>query len=127
MKDSSPAKSSKPAAPKEKKSKMTAQEVWKLIFKYRAAILSIPVALTAIILAFVNASRLPETVGVELLATGEYATSVGRTTAVLIPLVITAFCIMLTCLSKRIVFPWLVSAFSLVLPILIWLTNIYPM
>ncbi len=127
MKDSNPAENSKPAASSVKKSKMTGRQVWKIIFQYRAAILSIPVALTAIILAFVNASRLPEMVGVELLATGEYATFVGRTTAVLIPLVITGFCIMLTCLSKRIVFPWLVSLFSLVLPILIWLTNIYPM
>lgn len=127
MKDSSPAERSKPAVSTEKKFGMTSREIWKVIFKYRAVILSAPVAITAIILAFVNAGRLPETVGMELLATGEYATSVSRTTAVLVPLFITAFCIMLTCLSKRTVFPWLVSAFSLVLPILIWLTNIYPM
>ena len=99
---------------------------WKYIYMFRGVLISIPIAVVAIILAFKNAGRLPETVGIELLATGEFATTVSRTTAVLIPMAMTGLCIVLTCISKRMLFPWLVSLFSLVLPLLIWLTNIYP-
>ena len=100
--------------------------IWHYIYMFRAVIISLPVLAVAIWQAFVNASRLPEMVGINLLATGEYATIIPRTTAVLIPLLVTVGCILLTCFSKRILFPWLISAFTLVLPWLIWITNIYP-
>lgn len=102
------------------------KKIWKYIYMFRGVIISLPVAVMGIILAFKNAGRLPETVGIELLATGEFATTISRTTAVLIPLAVTGVCILLTCVTKRTLFPWIISAFSLVLPVLIWLTNIYP-
>lgn len=114
-----------------RKSGITVWEVFKTIgvyiFKCRALLISLPVLLVSIFQAAQNSARLPEEVGINLLATGEYAKTVSRPTAVLIPLLITIGCIVLTCCSKRTLFPWLISIFSLVLPILIWLTNIYPM
>ena len=97
------------------------------IFKCRAILISLPVLAVALFQAAQNSVRLPEHVGINLLANGEYAKMIPRTGAVLIPLLITIGCIVLTCCSKRTLFPWLVSIFSLVLPLLIWLTNIYPM
>lgn len=101
--------------------------IWHYIYKFRAVLISIPVLVVAIMQALKNSSRLPDLVGINLLANGEYAMTVTRTTAVLVPMLITLACIVLTCCSKRTLFPWLISIFTLVLPILIWLTNIYPM
>lgn len=119
------------AGAKKKTSRVTAWEVLKTIgsyiFKCRALLISLPVLLVSIFQAAQNSARLPEQVGINLLATGEYAKTVSRPTAVLLPLLITIGCIVLTCCSKRTLFPWLISIFSLVLPLLIWLTNIYPM
>ncbi len=129
-------KTSKPASAADKK-KAPAQSgatTWKVVkniggyvFKCRAILISLPVLLVALAQAAQNSARLPEHVGINLLANGEYAKMVSRTGAVLTPLLITIGCIVLTCCSKRTLFPWLISIFSLVLPLLIWLTNIYPM
>ena len=97
------------------------------IIQFRGVLISLPVLAVSIVQAMQNSARLPEQVGINLQVTGEYAKTVSRPTAVLIPLLVTIGCIILTCCSKRTLFPWLISIFSLVLPILIWLTNIYPM
>lgn len=102
------------------------KKICKYIYMLRGVIISVPVVVAAIIIALKNAARLPETVGIELLATGDYGTTVTRTTAVLLPLVLTGVCVLLTMFSKRTLFPWLVSVFTLVIPFLIWFTNIYP-
>lgn len=122
------------AVGKKKAPGKSGEKVWKVIkticgyiYKFRAVIISLPVLVVSIIQAIQNSSRLPELVGINILATGEYGMTVSRTTAVLVPMLITLVCIVLTCCSKRTLFPWLISVFSLVLPILIWLTNIYPM
>lgn len=96
------------------------------IYLFRGVLISLPVLGVSIWQAYDNASKLPETVGINLLATGEYAMSVPRSSAVLVPLLVTVGCILLTCCSKRVLFPWLISIFTLVLPVLIWITNIYP-
>ena len=43
-----------------------------------------------------------------------------------IPLVITGVCLVMMFLSRRTIYPWLISIFSLVLPWLIWITNVFP-
>ena len=40
--------------------------------------------------------------------------------------VIFAACLLLMFLSRRVVYPWLVSIFSLALPLLIYITNVFP-
>ena len=102
------------------------KKICNYIYMLRGMIISIPVVVAAIIIALKNAARLPETVGIEILATGDYGSTVTRTTAVLVPLVVTGVCVLLTVFSKRTLFPWLVSVFTLVIPFLIWFTNIYP-
>ncbi len=100
--------------------------IWSYIWKFRAVIISIPVLVYSIILAVQNSARLPDQVGINLLADGTFGMTVSRGNAVLIPVLITFGCILLTCFSKRTLFPWLISVFTLVLPILIWIVNIYP-
>lgn len=127
MKETKTAKKiSKTETTSESKFLRTVKTIWKYAFMFRGVFISIPVAAAAIILALKNADHLPEMVGIELLSTGEFGMTVTRTTAVLVPLAVTGGCILMTLLSKRTLFPWLVSVFSLVLPLLIWLTNIYP-
>lgn len=95
----------------------------KWAYKLRSLVLSIPVFVCAGALAIRNASQLPEWVGINLLANGEYQWLVSRGVAVLAPLAVTVVCLLLMLCSKKALYPWLISVFSLVLPLVIWLTN----
>ena len=100
--------------------------IGKWIFRLRGFFMAIPVALAALYLAAQNMSRLPEEVGINLQANGEYAFLISRGLAVMAPLVVTGACLVMMWLSRRTIYPWIISIFSLVLPILIWLTNVFP-
>lgn len=100
--------------------------IGKYIVKLWPVIISTPVAVMSIILAIKNAARLPDPVGINLLSSGDFGLLMPKLLVVLGPVLLTAICIVMTIFSKRTLFPWLVSLFTLVLPILIWLTNIYP-
>lgn len=97
-----------------------------VLYKLRSFFLAIPVALAAVILAIQNMGRLPETVGINILETGEYQWMVARNIAVMGPMAVTALCLLLMFCSRRVVYPWLISIFSLVIPIVIWITNVFP-
>ena len=96
------------------------------IYKLRSVLLAIPVIVCAISLAMRNMKILPETVGLNLQANGEYAMMVERNVAVMGPLAVTALCLLMMFCSRRVLYPWLISIFSLVLPLLIWITNVFP-
>ena len=102
------------------------KSIGKWIFRLRGFFMAIPVALAALFLASRNMARLPEEVGINLLANGEYEFLISRGLAVLAPLVVTGLCLVMMFLSRRTVYPWLISVFTLILPILIWVTNIFP-
>ena len=97
-----------------------------MLYKLRSIFLSIPVALVAVMLAVRNMRLLPETVGINLLATGEYQWMVARNIAVLGPMAVTALCLLMVFCSRRVVYPWLISIFSLAIPLVIWVTNVFP-
>ncbi len=98
---------------------------WSWAFRLRKILLSIPVLAAAIWLAVQNMRLLPERVGINLLSTGEFATTISRGLAVVGPLGVTALCLLLMVASRRTVYPWLISIFTLVLPLLLRLTNQY--
>ena len=100
--------------------------IGKWIFRLRGFFMAIPVALAALYLAAQNMSRLPEEVGINLQANGEYAFLISRGLAVMAPLVVTGVCLVMMWLSRRTIYPWIISIFSLVLPLLIWVTNVFP-
>ena len=96
------------------------------IYNLRGFFMAIPVALVALYLAVQNMSRLPKEVGINLLETGEYQYLISRELAVMAPLLVTAACLLMMLLSRKTVYPWIISIFTLVLPILIWITNVFP-
>ena len=96
------------------------------VYKLRSVILSIPVIIAAISLAIDNAARLPVFVGINMQANGEYAMMIERNVAVMVPLLITIGSLLMMFLSRKVLYPWLISVFSLVVPILLWITNIFP-
>jgi multidrug efflux pump subunit AcrB len=104
----------------------TFKAVCKWIYRLRSVILAIPVAIGAIVLAIHNQANLPETVGINIQASGEYAETVTRSVAVFGPLAVTAVCLLMVFCSKKVLYPWLISLFSLALPLLIYITNIFP-
>lgn len=94
--------------------------------RMRKPIMAVPVIYGAVKLAQYNNDHLPDMVGIDLQATGEYAYMITKQTAILAPLAVTAFCLLLMFLSKRTVYPWIISIFSLVLPLLVLVINIFP-
>ena len=96
------------------------------IFRLRKIILAVPVVYLAVSLAVNNLSQLPEEVGLNLQATGEFAMTVSRSAAVMGPIGVTAACLLLMFCSRKTLYPWVISLFSLVLPVLILFMNNYP-
>lgn len=97
-----------------------------LLYRLRSVFLAIPVVWYALKLAAYNGKHLPEEVGLHLLSTGEFALTVSRELAVLGPLVVTGACLVLMATSRKALYPWAVSIFTLVLPILLLVSNLYP-
>lgn len=95
------------------------------IFRLRKIFMAAPVVYLAIRIAAANMERLPEHVGLNLQSNGEFAMMVTRNYAVFGPVCVTAFCLLLMFCSRKTVFPWIISIFTLVLPYLIYLTNLY--
>lgn len=118
----------KKAASKKSDSKVWVilKAVWKYVWMFRGFLISIPVLVIAIKEAFRNAATLPEKVGLNIQATGEFGMTVTRSAAVMTPLLLTIACILMATFTKRPLFPWLVSIFSLLLPWVIWIINNYP-
>lgn len=95
-------------------------------YRLRAVFLSIPVIIAALRLAAYNSDHLPLLVGLNLQTTGEFAKVISRQTAVSVPLFITGGCLILTLFSRKTLYPWLISVFSLAIPVLLLITNTYP-
>lgn len=94
------------------------------LIKLRKIFMAAPVVWLALKIAQQNMERLPEAVGFNIQSSGEFAAMVSREYAVAGPLALTGFCLLLMFCSRKTVFPWIVSIFSLVLPYLIYYTNL---
>ena len=95
-------------------------KAWKFVFRMRKVIMAIPVAWGAVSLAIYNLANLPKVVGLGLENSGEFSILIVRELAV------TALCLLLMFVSRRTLTPWMVSLFSLSLPLLILITNTFP-
>lgn len=98
--------------------------VW--LFRLRKFVLAAPVVYYALKLAAYNSEHLPEVVGIDLQSTGEFAQSISRSLAVMGPLGLTIACLLLMFCSRKTMYPWAISIFTLALPLLILLSNVYP-
>ena len=100
--------------------------IWSFLYRMRKIVMAVPVMLAAAWLAQYNNNALPELVGINLQSTGEYAQMISQDLAILGPIAVTAACLLLMFCSRRTLYPWLISVFSLVLPVLLLLTNMFP-
>ena len=109
----------------------TFRHVCQWVYKLRSIFMAIPVAFTAIILAIYNAGHLPEKVSVYFPSfSGDEVliklTELSRGSAIWIPLLITAGCLLLMFCSRRHTYPWLISIFSLALPLFFLFVGLFP-
>ncbi len=107
------------------------QNMVKWFYKLRGVFMAVPVAVTAVILAFFNALRLPETIMIHVPSFAEDEVIVkllelDKGTAIFAPLLITAVCLLLMFCSRRQVYPWLISVFTLVVPVFLLFVSVFP-
>ena len=95
-------------------------------YRLRKVVLAIPVVYYALKIAGYNGKHLPDEVGLVLMANGEFAYTVSRYLAVVGPLVLTGGCLVMMLLSRKALYPWAISIFTLILPLLLLVSNIYP-
>ena len=96
------------------------------LYHLRKVVMAVPVAYVALRMAAYNMSHLPEQVGIQLLATGEFARTISRQLAVAGPLGLTLACLLLMFCSRKAMYSWSISVFTLALPLLLLLSNTYP-
>lgn len=96
------------------------------IYRLRGVLLAIPVVYAAVKLASYNMEHLPQIVGINLQASGAFADTITREFAVYGPLGVTAACLVLMLCSRKVMYPWAISVFTLVIPIILLLSNRYP-
>ena len=96
------------------------------LFRLRKFVLAAPVVYYALKLAAYNRTHLPEQVGINLQSTGEFAQYISRNMAVMGPLALTGGCLVLMFCSRKAMYSWAISVFTLSLPLLLLLSNAYP-
>lgn len=96
------------------------------LFRLRKFVLAAPVVYYALKLAAYNRDHLPEQVGINLQATGEFAQYITRNLAVTGPLALTGGCLLLMFCSRKAMYSWAISVFTLALPLLLLFSNAYP-
>ena len=102
------------------------REIGSWIYILRGLLLAIPVGVAAVLMAIESNKVLPDRVGLLILENGSYQWMVDKNMAILIPLGVTAACLLMMFCSRKVVYPWLISIFSLVLPLVIYITNVFP-
>ena len=107
-----------------------AQAVWKKakpwVWASRKVLLAIPVLWLMLYFARLNWNVLPDPVGLNLQTTGEYAQYISKELAVYGPMGVTGGCLAMMFLSRKTVYPWMICMFSMLLPMLLLITNIFP-
>lgn len=97
-----------------------------VFYRLRKVVLAAPVVYYALKLAAYNGEHLPEQVGLNLQSNGEFAMTIARSMAVMGPLALTLSCLFLMFCSRKALYPWAISVFTLALPLLLLISNLYP-
>lgn len=97
-----------------------------VLYKLRKVFMAAPVVYYAVKLALYNDEHLPSVVGVNLQANGVFGELLSHELAVMGPLAVTGVCLVLMFLSRKSMYAWAISIFSLALPIVLLLSNRYP-
>lgn len=97
-----------------------------VIFRLRKVFMAIPVVYYAVELAQYNMENLPAIVGVNMESNGAFTQMLSREVAVMGPLAVTGFCLIMMFFSRKAIYPWAISIFTLILPIILLISNRYP-
>ena len=97
-----------------------------VLYRLRKVFMAIPVVYYAIKLAQYNMENLPAVVGFDMQANGVCAQMLSRDVAVMGPLAITGFCLVMMFFSRKAIYSWAISIFTLILPIILLISNRYP-
>lgn len=120
----------KPVMEKADQGYRKAKEIWTVawpwIWRFRKVLFAIPVVYLAFYFARLNWNVLPDMVGLNLQTNGEYAQYLSKELAVWGPLGVTGGCLAMMFLSRKTVYPWMICMFSMLLPLLILVSNIFP-
>ena len=106
--------------------------IWQWVYRLRSVVLAIPVLFAALILALRNILKLPQAVTFSWAALNDVGNlvfqnvTINKGLAVWGPFSITVLCVAMIFLSRRVVYPWLISIFTLILPIVLYWVNIFP-
>lgn len=96
------------------------------IIYMRKVLLTIPVVLLAMKVFVYAREELPQDVGLILQESGNFKYMLDRDSAIIVCAAITGACLLLMYLSRRTIYPWIISIFSLVLPLFLIVSNIFP-
>ena len=108
------------------KAKPVLSVIGKILYHLRKVVLAAPVVYALVRLYAYAKEQLPEEVGLLLQENGEYAYMIAKDTALNGCVIVTAACLLMMILSRRTIYPWIISVFSLVLPFVLILTNVFP-
>lgn len=100
--------------------------IWQWVYALRKILLSIPVLFGMIRLSVYNAKHLDSTVGLFLQPDGAFLMNISRGMAVFAPLALTLCCLAMMFMSRKALYAWSISIFSLLLPIVILISNQFP-
>lgn len=109
-----------------RKAKSLWKKAWPWIWQSRKLLLAIPVVYLMLYFARLNWNVLPDPVGIHLLNNGDYAMYISKRLAVYVPMGVTGGCMTMMVLSRKTLYPWVICLFSMLLPLLILITNIFP-
>ena len=108
------------------KSNSMINRIGMILFHLRKLVMAAPVVYYALKLAAYNQEHLPAQVGLNLQATGEFTQLISREMAVMGPLALTGACLFCMFCSRKATYAWAISAFTLAVPILLLISNLYP-
>ena len=100
--------------------------IGKWLYRLRKPVMAAPVVFYALKIASYNMEHLPEEVGINLQSTGEFAQTISRSMAVMGPFALTMACLVLMFCSRKAMYSWAISIFTLALPLLLLFSNLYP-
>lgn len=106
--------------------KRTIGQVIMFFYRARKIVMALPVAIYAFYLAYQNSIRLPTEVGLFIQNNGNFLRMIDRGTAVVFPLLVTFGCLTLMMFSRKAMYAWAISIFSLALPLIILISNTFP-
>lgn len=95
-------------------------------YRLRKIVMAAPVIYYAMKLAAYNSSHLPEKVGLFLQNNGEFVQMIDRSLVVSGPFLLTCACLFMMMFSRKAMYAWAISIFTLALPMIILISNIYP-